>query len=73
MRFLNWKGYRFKSTSTIRDVFELRGLSVVYLMLLESLLNTIPKLRPSSDRILRIIHDGKVYSSIYFLMQHRIL
>ncbi|KAH8115900.1 kinase-like protein [Phellopilus nigrolimitatus] len=48
----------FKRTSILATMFERRGLPVAYLILLESLLNKVPKKRPSSEQILRAIREG---------------
>ncbi|EJD05480.1 kinase-like protein [Fomitiporia mediterranea MF3/22] len=48
----------FKRNATLMDSFERRGLPAAYLILLESLLNRLPKKRPTCDQVLRAIAEG---------------
>lgn len=50
----------FKRTSPIVASFERRGLSGAYAYLLESLLNRVPKKRPTCEQVLRAIREGNV-------------
>lgn len=51
---------RFKSTQEHEVKFKARRLSKNFLGLLESLLHVIPSVRPSSERVLMGIDEGKV-------------
>jgi hypothetical protein len=51
---------RFKSTQELEVKFKARRLSKNFLGLLESLLHVIPSVRPSSERVLMGIDEGKV-------------
>ncbi|THH07039.1 hypothetical protein EW145_g3655 [Phellinidium pouzarii] len=50
----------FRRTSSLSSLFESRGLSASYIVLLESLLNRLPKKRPSSEQVLRAIRKGNL-------------
>lgn len=50
----------FKSSPTLQTQFESRRLPKAYLFLLEGLLNITPSIRPSSDRVLGAIREGRV-------------
>ncbi|OCH93324.1 kinase-like protein [Obba rivulosa] len=52
--------YRFKSSPTQAAAFESRRLPRAYLVLLESLLNTAPSARPSSERVLAALREGRL-------------
>lgn len=51
---------RFKPTSTLVAAFEARRLPRAYLVLLESLLNVNPSARPTCERVLNAIREGRV-------------
>jgi serine/threonine protein kinase len=51
---------RFKSTIPLVKAFETRRLPRAFLVLLESLLNTIPSARPSCERVSSAIREGRV-------------
>lgn len=51
---------RFKSTLTLVTAFEARRLPRAYLVLLESLLNVKPSARPTCERVLNAIREGRV-------------
>ncbi|ETW76102.1 hypothetical protein HETIRDRAFT_53797 [Heterobasidion irregulare TC 32-1] len=55
---LGYKG--FKSTPELETTFTARRLPGSYPILLESLLNVAPGARPSCERVLAALHDGKV-------------
>lgn len=50
----------FKSNTTFVSAFEQRRLPRAFLILLEGLLNVIPSQRPSSERVLGAIRDGRL-------------
>ncbi|PCH45087.1 kinase-like protein [Wolfiporia cocos MD-104 SS10] len=50
----------FRSSGVLVTVFESRRLPRAYLVLLEGLLNVIPSVRPSSERVLSAILEGKL-------------
>ncbi|CCM00802.1 uncharacterized protein FIBRA_02844 [Fibroporia radiculosa] len=50
----------FKSTNALVTAFESRRLPRAYLVLLESLLNVTPPARPSSERVLAAIREGRL-------------
>ncbi|GBE87646.1 kinase-like domain-containing protein [Sparassis latifolia] len=50
----------FKCTSAHVTAFESRRLPRAYLVLLESLLNVTPAMRPSSERVLSAIREGRL-------------
>ncbi|KAG5642875.1 hypothetical protein DXG03_001917, partial [Asterophora parasitica] len=50
----------FKSTSGLVTTFEARRLPRSFLVLLESLLNPTPSTRPSCERVVNAIKDGKL-------------
>ncbi|RDB27537.1 putative serine/threonine-protein kinase iksA [Hypsizygus marmoreus] len=50
----------FKATPAMVTAFEARRLPRTYLVLLESLLNVVPSARPSSDRVLSAIREGRL-------------
>lgn len=50
----------FKSSSSLQTLFESRRLPKAYLFLLEGLLNINPSIRPSSERVLGAIREGRV-------------
>jgi len=50
----------FKSTPTAVSLFESRHLPRAFLLLLEGLLNVHPAARPSSDRVLGAIREGRL-------------
>lgn len=52
--------YRFKSTQTLSTNFASRRLPTAYLVLLENLLHINPSVRPSSERVLGAIREGRV-------------
>lgn len=52
--------HSFKSSPSLQTVFESRRLPKAYLWLLEGLLNINPSIRPSSDRVLGAIREGRV-------------
>ncbi|KAA1467177.1 kinase-like protein [Dentipellis sp. KUC8613] len=54
---LEYKG--FKSTRALETAFKSRRLPRAFLILLESLLNTTPSARPSAEKILNALHEGK--------------
>lgn len=54
-------GYvRFKPTSALVSAFEARRLPRAYLVLLEGLLNVNPTARPTCERVLMAIREGRV-------------
>ena len=55
---LNYRG--FVSSSVLSSAFESRRLPKAYLLLLETLLNIKPSSRPSSERVLGVIKEGRV-------------
>ncbi|TCD62719.1 putative serine/threonine-protein kinase iks1 [Steccherinum ochraceum] len=55
---LNYPG--FKSTPSVVSMFESRHLPRAFLILLEGLLNVNPGGRPSSDRVLSAIREGRL-------------
>lgn len=52
--------HRFKSTSALVTAFEARRLPRAYLVLLESLLHVHPAARPTCERVLNAIREGRV-------------
>lgn len=52
--------YSFKSNQSLTTVFDSRHLPRTLLVLLESLLNIKPLARPSCERVLLAIKEGKV-------------
>ncbi|KAH7924914.1 kinase-like protein [Leucogyrophana mollusca] len=50
----------FRSTSTVATSFESRRLPRSFLVLLEGLLNITPSTRPSCERVLSAMHEGRV-------------
>ncbi|KZT66570.1 kinase-like protein [Daedalea quercina L-15889] len=50
----------FKPSASLATAFESRRLPRAYLMLLEGLLNINPSIRPSSDRVLGAIREGRL-------------
>ncbi|KIJ63116.1 hypothetical protein HYDPIDRAFT_93087 [Hydnomerulius pinastri MD-312] len=50
----------FRSTSSLTTSFETRRLPRAFLILLESLLSVTPSARPSSDRIVSAMREGRV-------------
>src|SRR6266404_1375922 len=50
----------FKSTARLETLFSSRRLPRSYLVLLESLLNVSPAVRPSCEKVLAALHLGKV-------------
>ena len=48
----------FKWTTRMTTIFGGRGLPTAYLLLLQKLLNRIPKTRPSSEQVLRALREG---------------
>jgi hypothetical protein len=50
----------FKSTPRLETLFTSRRLPRSYLVLLESLLNATPTVRPSCEKVLAALHLGKV-------------
>lgn len=52
--------YSFKSNQSLTTVFDSRHLPRALLVLLESLLNIKPLARPSCERVLLAIKEGKV-------------
>ena len=50
----------FKSTPRLETLFTSRRLPRSYLVLLESLLNVTPAVRPSCEKVLAALHLGKV-------------
>ena len=57
---------RFKSTQELEVKFKTRRLSKNFLGLLENLLHIIPSVRPSSERVLMGIDEGKVGRCLAF-------
>ena len=51
---------RFKPTATLATTFETRRLPRAYVVLLESLLNVNPSARPTCERVLSAIREGRV-------------
>ncbi|KAH9831148.1 kinase-like protein [Rhodofomes roseus] len=50
----------FKSSGSLMTAFESRRLPRAYLVLLEGLLNISPSIRPSSERVLGAIREGRL-------------
>jgi hypothetical protein len=61
---------RFKPTPALVTAFEARRLPRAYLVLLESLLNVNPLARPSCERVLSAIREGRVRPfRLFFLLR----
>lgn len=50
----------FRRSASLPTIFDGRGLPQGYIVLLESLLNRLPKKRPTSEQILRAIKEGQL-------------
>lgn len=58
--------HRFKSSRELETVFLSRRLPRAYLILLENLLHIVPSSRPSCDRVITAIREGKVISNLVY-------
>jgi hypothetical protein len=55
----------FKSSAELETLFTSRRLPRAYFLLLEGLLNVTPASRPSCERVMSAIRDGKVCICFY--------
>lgn len=51
---------RFKSSAALQTAFDSRHLPRAFLLLLENLLHVRPSARPSCERVLSAIREGRV-------------
>ena len=53
-------GFSFRTTPSLTATFESRHLPRAFLILLEGLLSVNPSLRPTSERIVSVMREGRV-------------